>query len=230
MFNDGIREATEGIKNSIKDTQLFKNTEGKIYDKPAIEYDRPFDFDKFNPFEDKGNGLEEVHSLTSKEVDGKIQYYDDNDNLVRIDKDLKPNNIYEINGYKYYTDELGRIVKVEGELHLKTHEGRLPIVDSIKDVGKGDQQEGDDRGHLIGDQFGGSNGLENLIPQNAEVNRGSFKNLENELAKQLKDGKEIYVKVKPDYEGDSNRPSSITIKYTIDGSTQVQTFPNERST
>lgn len=159
-------------------------------------------------------------------VDGKTYYYDDNGKLYRVENDLAPNFEYEINGYKYITDDQGRIVSAEGTLHMKDREGRLPIKDSIEDIGKGDQKEGDDRGHLIGDQFAGSNGLENMIPQDANVNRNDFKNFESELAKEVKDGKEVNVKIEPIYEGDSKRPVAIVVTYSIDGEESVRVFPN----
>ena len=159
-------------------------------------------------------------------VDGKTHYYDDNGKLFRIDKDLEPNTEYEVNGYKYKTDEQGRIVSAEGKLHMKERERRLPIKDTLEDIGKGDQKEGDDRGHLIGDQFNGSNRLENMIPQDPDVNRNDFKNFENDLAKEVRAGKEVDLKVKPVYEGDTRRPSAIVVTYSIDGKKSVRVFPN----
>lgn len=159
-------------------------------------------------------------------IDGVTYYYDDNGDLYRVGNELLPNSQYEINGYTYKTDELGRITSAEGKLHIKERDGRLPIKDSIENIGKGDQKEGDDRGHLIGDQFDGSNGLENMVPQDASINRNDFKNFENELAKEVKDGKEVYVKVEPIYDGDSRRPTAIVVTYSIDGEESVRVFPN----
>ena len=109
---------------------------------------------------------------------------------------------------------------------MKDREGRLQIRDSIEDIGKGDEREGDDRGHLIGDQFDGSNGMENMIPQNAQVNRNDFKNFENSLAREVKDGKVVEYKVEPVYEDGSRRPSAIVVTYSIDGEESVRIFPN----
>lgn len=177
--------------------------------------------------------LEEVEGETEslenprqETVDGKTYYYDDNGKLYRVENELAPNTQYEINGYKYKTDNQGRIVSAEGTLHMKEREGRLPIKDSIEDIGKGDQREGDDRGHLIGDQFDGSNGLENMIPQDANINRNDFKNFENELAKEVKDGKEVTVKIEPIYDDESRRPEAIVVTYSIDGEENVRIFPN----
>ncbi|MGN0295065.1 MAG: DNA/RNA non-specific endonuclease [Lachnospiraceae bacterium] len=161
-----------------------------------------------------------------KIIEGKKCYFDDNGELYRVDNDLLPNSSYEINGYHYETDEYGRIVSVKGALHMKERDNRLSIKDSIEDIGKGDQKEGDDRGHLIGDQFDGSNGLENMIPQDAEVNRNGFRNLENELAREVKDGKEVKVEINLEYKGESRRPEALIVTYSIDGEKSVRVFPN----
>lgn len=169
---------------------------------------------------------EDVENPRQENVDGKTYYYDDNGKLYRIENDLVSNTEYEINGYKYKTDDKGRIISAEGTLYMKNREGRLPIRDSIEDIGKGDQKEGDDRGHLIGDQFDGSNGLENMVPQEANINRNDFKNFENELAREVKDGKDVKVKIESIYDGDSRRPEIIIATYSVDCEENVRVFPN----
>lgn len=180
-----------------------------------------------SPEHDADGDNTEQHDGPYKEtVDGTTYYYDDNGNLYRIDDDLLPNSEYELNGYNYTTDDMGRITNVEGTLHMKDREGRLTIRDSLESIGKGDEKETDDRGHLIGDQFDGTNGLENMIPQDADINRKDFKNFENELAGCVKDGKDVKVEIEVVYDGDSRRPSDIVVKYTIDGEENVKIFPN----
>lgn len=174
----------------------------------------------------KESGLE---NATCKIENGRKCYYDINGVLYRIDKDLVPNVSYEIKGYIYKTDDQGRISSVSGKLHLKDHQGRLNIEDSKSDVGKGDERETDDRGHVIGDQFGGAPRLENLIPQDAKINQGIYKNLEDELAKQVRNGKDVRIDIKLMYEGNSRRPEAIVFKYTIDGEKFIKIFPNDRS-
>ena len=172
---------------------------------------------------DETDTSEKPHTETR---DGETYYYDDNGRLYRVGNELAHNSEYEINGYKYKTDEKGRIVSAEGTLHLKNREGRLKIRDSIEDIGKGDQQEGDDRGHIIGDQFDGSNGLENMIPQDPDINKKDFRLFENQLAEEVRSGKEVYVEVEPIYEGVSRRPVAIVVTYSIDGEESVRVFPN----
>lgn len=161
-------------------------------------------------------------------MDGEKYCYDSNGSLYRIGDDLLPNSTYELNGYKYETDGQGRIVSAEGKLRLKSGRDRLPIQDSMEAVGKGDQKEDDDRGHLIGDQFDGSNGLENMVPQDANVNRVAFRNFENELAREVKAGNEVYVDVAPVYEGNTRRPSCIVVSYRVNGSEYMRIFPNDQ--
>lgn len=171
---------------------------------------------------------EELYNLNTEELDKRKKYMDDNGNLYRVENSLIPNNSYELNGYTYTTDAEGRIASVEGVLHMKDREGRLPIRDSIEDIGKGDQKEGDDRGHLIGDQFDGPNGLENMIPQDSDINRRDFKNFENALAEKVKDGETVKVKIEPIYEGDSHRPTDILVTYSINGVEDMRIFPNKK--
>ena len=156
------------------------------------------------------------------------QYYDDNGNLYRVGNHLQPNATYTVNGYTYQTDDHGRITSASGTLRVKDREGRMPIRDSLEDIGKGDEKSTDDRGHLIGDQFDGSNGLENMIPQDATINRVMYKNFENQLAKLVKEGKTVMVTVEPSYTGDSHRPDGIWVTYTVDGGEEeVVFFPND---
>lgn len=156
------------------------------------------------------------------------EYHDDNGTLYRVGNELLPDTTYTVNGYTYTTDSLGRISSAAGTLRIKTHEGHLPIRDSKEDIGKGDEMATDDRGHLIGDQFDGSNGLENMIPQDARINRVVYRNFENQLARLVKDGHTVTVRVEPSHSGDSHRPDGLQVTYTVDGFEDVISFPNDK--
>lgn len=168
--------------------------------------------------------------LSEAHAPGRV-YVDDNNQIYRIGDELIPNSEYEINGYTFKTDNFGRIVSAEGTVRLKD-EGRkrLYIKDSMDAVGKGSQQDTDDRGHLIADQFEGSNGLENMVPMDSELNRGDFNKLEKRLADAAGDGHEVSYKVEPRYSDDSHRPSSFVVTDVIDGETTMTVFKNERKT
>ena len=204
---------------SFQEAKMFWND---YFTKETILDDKLFAPDKSEI------GSEKIEGTQKNEVIELTKYYDDNRELYRIGNELLPDTQYEINGYTYKTDELGRIISAGGILHLKEHSGRLPIKDSLEDIAKGDQKEGDQRGHLIADQFGGFNGLENMIAQDAGVNMKEYKNLENELHKEVKEGKKVEAWIEPEYEGTSGRPDKILVMYIIDGKENIRIFSNQR--
>lgn len=186
--------------------------------------------EEFGEFSEVDEMPEEFGNDYSKNVLKKDEvqtvYYDDYGKIYRIGDSLVPENTYEVKGYLYETDSMGRITSASGELRIKQHEGRLPLNEGMDKIGKGDGKETDDRGHLIGDQFDGCNRLENLVPMDAKLNRGDFVTLENRLADAVKDGKKVYLKVEPVYSGDSYRPDGFWVTYSIDGEESVVYFEN----
>ena len=223
------QRALDRYDRLLEDDKLtFKNGESAEDSEINTEDERLNDRDLIDKYDKilEDSEREENSDAVGNSVDMKEQYYDDNGKLYRSGNELIPNSEYEINGYRYKTNENGSIISAEGILHMKDREGRLQIRDSIADIGKGDERAGDDRGHLIGDQFDGSNGLENMIPQDAAVNRNDFKNFENELAREVKDGKVFEYKVEPVYENGSRRPTAIVVTYSIEGEENFRIFPN----
>ena len=164
-----------------------------------------------------------------EEIDGKKYYYDDNGKLYRVENELVPNKEYSINGYDYKTDEQSRIISASGKIQTKDHEGRPPIQDSMDHIGRGDQKDTDDRGHLIADRFNGGNGLENLIPMDSELNRrgGDYYKLEDYMADAVESGADVYADIKVAYEGDSARPSEFRITVVVDDEKDIYIFKNE---
>ena len=220
-----MSELSEILKSEIKDYEIKDYEEIKPQSEENPDESREYIDDLFSKEILSTDIVNDKYSC-QEIMDGKTYYYDDNGKIYRVDNELAPNTEYVINGYEYMADDQGRIVFAKGQLDMKAREGRLPIKDSIESIGKGDQKEGDDRGHLIGDQFNGSNGLENMIPQNANINRNDFKNFENGLAKEVKAGKEVKLKIEPIYEGNSRSPTDIVATYSINGEESVIIFPN----
>jgi hypothetical protein len=181
-------------------------------------------FDPKKPLDVRSVPLESNMEYT---FDGNKNYTDDNGEIYCVDNELIPNNSYELNGYKYDTDDCGRIVSAEGNLQIKDHEGREKINVSKTDIGKGDERDTDDKGHIIGDQFNGAGGLGNLVMQDCTVNRsGDYWKLENQLAKEVKDGKEVFINIDLDYPGKSFRPDGFMVTYFIDGEEFVKVISN----
>ena len=155
------------------------------------------------------------------------EYYDDNGKLYRVGEHLLPDTEYEVNGYKYNTDAKGRIVSAEGKLRMRDSDYEREMED-VKRMDGQDYKPGDDRGHLIGHQFGGSDKLENLVPMDAKLNHWDFYKVEKTLADAVKDNADVKLKVEPVYGDDSTRPSEFKVSYSIDGDRETVVFRNER--
>lgn len=157
----------------------------------------------------------------------KICYTDDIGQIFRIGDDLLPNMRYQINGYLYNTDDLGRVTKIVADnLQLKNSTGRQIIFDSKSKIGRGFERHTDVRGHLIADRFGGDNTLANIVPMDGIVNNGEFKAIENILQKCLQDGGHVSVSIKPIYSGSSFRPDSLRVLYNIGNGEVTKIIPN----
>lgn len=162
----------------------------------------------------------------AKNETGVKEYFDDNGEKYREGDCLLPNTTFEVNGYQYEADDQGRVISAEGKLRMRAPDYER----NMEDVRKIDNQEyksGDDRGHVIAHQFGGSDKLENLVPMDAKLNQGDYAKLENTLADAVKDGADVRLKVEPVYENDSTRPSEFKVSYSIDGDRDVIVFKNE---
>lgn len=139
---------------------------------------------------------------------------------------LLPNNLYTLNNHKYVTDNLGRIIKADSPNLELSSMPRSLIKDTLHKIGKGFEQNGDDRGHLIAHIFGGDNSMANIIPMDSNLNRGIYKAYEQMLAKGLKDGNKVSLTINVSYEGGSNRPSELLWIYTIGDELFEKVFTN----
>ena len=163
-----------------------------------------------------GGELDEVGNATSEVIRDGSQF----DELGK----LKPNVTYQTGEfeYLYQTDDLGRLDNWHtDELQLTERDVRLRHDPNT--LGK---LPGDHAGHLAGDRFGGSPELDNLVSQLSGVNLSDYKKLENQWARVLEEGKDVSVKVKVNYVGDSLRPDSFDVVYKIDGKRTITNIPN----
>lgn len=183
---------------------------------------------------DPQNGTEKTDAQSKnidldKRLDASDTKYDDNGKAYRDGDDLRPNIQYELNGFKFETDSKGRPASAEGQLHLKETSGYDRIKPGVtkEKISKGDALETDERGHIIGNQFNGPGDIGNLTAQDAGLNKGAVKNLENYLAGEVRDGKQVYLRVDVIYSKNSFRPSKYVYNYSIDGATGTRMFKNK---
>jgi len=60
-----------------------------------------------------------------------------------------------------------------------------------------------------------------LVPMNANLNKGAWKQMENTWGKALKDGKKVKVNIEPVYSGSSVRPDKFNVTYQIAGKKEI---------
>ena len=220
------KEVAETSKTIFDDCPLGKVVESKTFDKPASEYDKPVELNKWPDLPDKIND-----AVNSKK----------NDEVIIIDANLKenyeikkrgsgienePNKIYIFGPdgiYRIVTDDLARQVESEAKrIVLKGDSGRLDRLD-MPDNKTPEKLKGDHAGHIIADWFEGAPDKFNLVSMRGELNTGAYLSFEKEIAK----GKGVSIdNYTISYEGDSKRPIKFDISYTIDGETFFKTFLN----
>ena len=205
--------AGEVVKQGAKETakETAKQT-AKEVGKNAKPFDVRKPVDVTGP---KGENLKPIDGL-NKQI-----------NLdKRIPQDISKvkNNVTEINGYKYTTDKLGRTVSAEGDLKLKPDTKRNQKLQS--EAGGKDRLKTDDGGHPIGRQFGGEGKLD-LVAQDSFLNRVTYNRLESRWADALRNGDKVFVKVDMKYPGNSLRPDSFKVNYSINGEKFKTTFSNK---
>ena len=94
-------------------------------------------------------------------------------------------------------------------------------------VGGEDRRSTDDGGHLIGTRFQGSGDMENLEPQDRNLNRGSYKQMENRWAAAQDAGDKVFVHSESFHSDQSQRPEAF-MGYAIyehpDGTREWEAF------
>ena len=142
--------------------------------------------------------------------------------FIQGTKKLKTKTKYKSGKHRYIykTDKLGRIVKVKAR-RLKF--GKPEESWNKNTPGK---RSKDHAGHLIGNRFGGSNDIDNLVSMKESINLGTFKILENKWAKALNEKKRVSVWIRIKYTKNSKRPNKFEVKYKINSKVEKAEIKN----
>ncbi len=139
---------------------------------------------------------------------------------------LNANAVYEFSGgYRYLTDEQGRVSEIHATLRNQPGERSQTLQSAAGGLSRLQTDEG---GHLVAVRFNGPAHEVNHIAQDIKLNRGQWRVLENQWAKELDQGKQVDVKIKLTYPNDSQRPSKIRVQSEVDGAQpETMLFRNE---
>lgn len=157
----------------------------------------------------------------------KITYYTDDNGKVAgfrignvngraVHEYRLPDTEYVLNGYTYHTDAQGRVTLIEGNVRFPDEDSVRNQVDQRTSGGM-DRAYGDDGGHLVAMRLGGDVSWLNIVPMDAQLNRGGYKAMESDVAKMLKNGENPKIKIEVRYDDQQGiRPSGFT--YTVETS------------
>lgn len=155
-----------------------------------------------------------------------------NRNLSPRDGFFKPNEDYRVGPHTYYTDALGRVRHVSGELKLPPKARDRNAYQQTKKAGKegGPAYAGqDDGGHLIASMFDGAGERINMKAMRRDLNQnGEWRDPEREWEAALKAGQGVRVDIRVIYEPGSKelRAEGFNIEYWINGKIERRTLSN----
>lgn len=113
------------------------------------------------------------------------------------------------NGYTYQIDSRERTRRVSGILTIALVPSRSRT--SQRQAGGIHRRRADDSGHYIAARFSGPTEAFNHFAQDARFNRGDYRALEDEWARERRAGKTFSVKIIPRFDHASQRPFEIDV-------------------
>ncbi len=134
----------------------------------------------------------------------------------------------ERNEYHFFLDEQNdphRIEVASLSIEAKTPRSRS----AQRNAGKPDRLPTDDGGHYIAHRFNGPNDSFNHFPQDAGVNRGKYRALEQKWFNARAKGTPVSLAMNISYPKGSRRPDVIRIWYNIGGDTKYAKIDNRPS-
>lgn len=129
------------------------------------------------------------------------------------------------NGYAFDIDVIARNRRTFGQLSLAKKAVRSRRAQA--QAGKPDRRASDDGGHYIAARFNGPRDSFNHFAQDASFNRGAYRVMEDQWAKELHAGHKVFVDIESLYHGASKRPYHLIVTWYVDGRKSFKEFPNE---
>lgn len=153
-------------------------------------------------------------------------------NHALLNMKLMSNMKYKVDNTIFETDKIGRPIKVSAHINPKFKDCKIYERDKIiqRDFKKARinaskldaSKLDDDAGHIIAHDLGGVSDGINILPQNASLNRGAYKKMENKIKKDVKKGNKAYIEVEMVYSRASERPSEYIYSYYKNGALDSQ--------
>lgn len=225
LDDDLVEDAALEIDDADLETDMSEELDADLGLADDLDIDENDDVaaDELEEAEEDISGV--LDGLTDEELEAAILDEDISDTPAFSEALNNPElfDEYEKGEYEYRESESGK--SAFGSLDLTDDPQRNAYAQ--RTVGGEDRLENDDGGHLIGARFGGEGGTENLDAQARDLNRGTYKAMENEWADALEDGDKVFADVETYKSNGSERPDAY-MGYSIvehdDGSRNWDAF------
>ena len=213
MQNPNVSKITTIDPDTMAETVIFERKAGTVYVKPNETLIKNGKWDEILESMKNDKSIGEIIDINSnKQIIIETSGIKGNWNKA-LNSELKPNKIYKVDDYSYFTDEAGRVNKVSGELKLETKDRN--VYQQGKSVEIKDGVRGKDQGgHIIARIFNGPGEQINYVPQTATLNNGEWKTMEKKWNDALSEGKKVEVDIKINY-ADNLRPTDFDVTYII---------------
>ncbi len=233
LQNPNVSKITTIDPDTLTETVIFeRKSGGKVYISQNETLVKNGNWDKIlENFNSDPNITEIIDLKTEKSIifekGGSKGKWNKN-----LNQDLKPNTVYRVDGYSYLTDEYGRVNRVTGslELNLSKERNGYQQVKSVKiknGITKTKNETPDQGGHIIARIFNGPGEQINYVPQNALINNGNWKSMENDFRMNLESGDkvEVDIKIVYDIKGTSKRPKKFVVDAKVTNSANEVEYP-----
>ena len=225
MQNPNVSKITTIDPDTMAETVIFERKAGTVYVKPNETLIKNGEWDEILEKLQNDKSVVEIIDINSnKQIIIETSGVKRNWNKA-LNSELKPNTIYKVDDYSYFTDEAGRVNKVSGELKLETKDRNVYQQGKSVDVKNG--IKGDDQGgHIIARVFNGPGEQINYVPQTAKLNNCEWKSMEKKWKDALSEGKKVEVDIQIIYDSNSKRPKRFLVEYKISNEPTVQMIFN----
>ena len=139
--------------------------------------------------------------------------------------------VVERNGHFFAVDPLARSHRVAmriGPINPQSEILARRSRSAQRNAGKPERLHTDDGGHYVAPRFGGTHDAFNHFAQDANLNCGPYRVLEDKWEAYRKAGKSVRVTITPSYDGLSKRPVSLDVHYMVDGIEDRKIFRNRK--
>lgn len=135
------------------------------------------------------------------------------------------NSSYKVNGYTYFTDSEGRVVRVTGTLSddRADRNGYRQ-----RQVARSSGVPGDQGWHLIASIFNGPGDRLNLVPMDGTLNMVRWRNMERGWQSLVANSTRVTVDISVIYSGSSTRPAGFVVAAQEGTVPKIYSFKNDR--